>query len=241
MAENRLRDYFAGNRWDPLRVGAIDLQPVVQGRLQDAVDDRGAGGKSGQDRQEETDGRVQPPEFLIVSEGEVEMGRLQVRPAMAPAVEDPVVGLVDLVVMVRPQFRFPERVHPGMGAGWEEAGVVVGQNLVDPADIGLKERQDGGQRIHRQAGLEFDDVQGQFVGPADPRFQILGRIVAGDGMEDLVADRLNVEGPAIYDHVFQFNADAGKEVQWCLVAHDLFASGSARRSILVRNDCMMIR
>ena len=56
---------------------------------------------------------MQLPEFLVAVERKVDVGGLQVRPAVSLAVEDAVVSLVDVEAVVGPELHFGG-VHEGM-------------------------------------------------------------------------------------------------------------------------------
>ena len=81
---------------------------------------------------------MQPGELLVVREREVEVHRLQVRPPVPTAVEDPVQRRVDDAVLVRPQDGLPGGVHPRMHAGRKEAGAERREDLVDAPHVGLE-------------------------------------------------------------------------------------------------------
>src|SRR5690606_27617222 len=96
-----------------------------------------------------------------------DVAALEVEPAVAAAVEDAVVGLVDLAVAVGPDGAFGGRVHERVHAARGEARAV---RLEAPVDLG-----DGVDEVRLQArevgdgaaGLELDDVRGELVGGAD--------------------------------------------------------------------------
>ena len=97
---------------------AVDLDAgILEARVL-AVEVGAARGYGGDERQEQADGRVELAEFVVAVEGEVQVGALQVRPAVALAVEDAVVRLVDVVAVVGPELHL-RGIHEGVRGAWQ--------------------------------------------------------------------------------------------------------------------------
>ncbi len=147
-------------------------------------------------------------EFVVAAEGEVEVGGLEIGPAVASAVEEAVEGFVDGFVAVGPQAGFAVGVHPGMHGGGQQAGFVVAEHLVEGADFGLKEVGEAVEGGGGAVGLHFEDVEDDLVGPADGAGADFVLAGGADGVDEAVGDGQDVEGVGIDDHVFEFDAVA---------------------------------
>ena len=55
---------------------------------------------------------MQARELRVVGKGQVDVHALDIRPAMAAAIEDPVVAPIDIGIFLLPQHRLRGRIHP---------------------------------------------------------------------------------------------------------------------------------
>jgi len=132
-----------------------------------------------------------------------------------------------------------------MGTAGHQPRLELAQDLVYPADIGLEEGKDGGRGRGRFAGLEFDDVEGQFIGPGNSRLFVIGQEIAGYRPQHLIAQGPNVQVGPIHDHVFQLKPHHLKEMKRRVfpkrLAHGLSQTGFLRCSIRRRKEAMIRR
>jgi hypothetical protein len=105
-------------------------------------------------------------ELRVVGEGQVDVHALQVRPAVAAAVEDAIEGPVDHIVLVRPQTHFGGRIHPRMHRRRHQARIQrreqAGRCARRPGTM-RRAASSGGRAVR----LELDDVQRELVRPCD--------------------------------------------------------------------------
>jgi len=118
---------------------------MIEGILAAAIDNRGAGRQGRQNRQQHANSGMEAAELFIVSKGQIQMTALQVRPAVAAAVEYFVIGLVDGAVMVGPEPGLPEGVHPGMGAAGHKSGLEILEDGIDLSYVLLKKGDEIGK------------------------------------------------------------------------------------------------
>jgi len=109
-----------------------------------------------------------------------------------------------------------------MHGGWHQPAIQGCQAAVDRCDALLKGVGQSLQAGGGAVGFQFDDMQYQFVGPTQrARFNLVGQVSRLGGQE-LIGDGQDREGPAVDDHIFEFDADAFEEVQWSRSIHSLF-------------------
>jgi hypothetical protein len=215
------------------------LHAGVEGLAGAAVGDWRACGERRQDGQDEPHRGVQPGEFGVVGEGQVEVHALQVGLAVLPAAEDAVVRPVDRRPGVRPQLRVGRGVHPGMHGGGHEARAEGSQRPVDAPDFGLKACD---QRLERGVGagvLDFDEVQHDLVGPGEVPVRDRRQRVPRRRAQQAVGDRHDREGLPVDDHVLQLDAVAPEGVQRGRRIHR--AAPSLRASMRRKNEPMISR
>lgn len=92
---------------------------------------------------DEPDGRMEPAEFLVSLEREVQMHALQVRPSVTPTAEDSVVGGVDPGVGVGPDPSLGLGIHEGSSSHSFPSRVRAGVAGLHPAlqgpdDLGIQ-------------------------------------------------------------------------------------------------------
>ena len=218
-AEHRLGNHAAGDRGDAPGVGPVHVQPGVHQAAEAAVHHRRAGGQCRHDGQHQADGGVQAPELVVAGEGEVQVYRLEVGPAVSPAVEDAVIGLVDGAVLVGPEAHLGGRVHPGVHSGGHEPPAPRRKQRVDPPHVLLERGRQRVERRRRPVGLHLHHVQHQLVGPGDRAQLDLGRVASGHGVKQLVGDGQDGQAPGGDDHVFQLDAEAFEQVQGARISH----------------------
>ena len=213
LATHRLGDDVAEHRRHARGVRQVALHAVIEHRLARAVGDRRAGGQRRQDRQHAARGGDQARQLGVAGERQVDVHALHVGPGVAAAIEDAVVGGVDLGVFVRPEPGLAARVHPGMHAGRHEACAERREACVHRAHRVLKALGERFEPRFRALAFQFQKVQHQLVRPAEAaevqRIDHRARGVA----QQCVGDRPHRERVAVDDHVLELDAGAGKGVQ----------------------------
>ena len=182
---------------------------------------------------------MQPGELIVAGKREVEVGALQVGPAMAAAVEDGVVEVVDLMGIVRPQHHLPPRIHPRVGPARQQHRAMTGEQAVDELDIAMKI---GGRALQvggRAVGLQLEHMGRQFVRPGDRPIVDIRHLAAAEVAEQPVDQRPDVEAVAVDHHVLDLEAEGGKERQDRRRAH--IAASPPVRSTIRRMKASMIR
>ena len=81
---------------------------------------------------------MEPTEFVVALERQVDVHALQIGPTMPLAIEDGIESLVNFAALVGPQHGFREGVHEGMGSGGEQARAVGGQQFLGLGHAGGK-------------------------------------------------------------------------------------------------------
>ena len=87
---------------------------------------------------QQTNRRVQPRELHVVRERQIDVRALDVGPAVPPAIENAIVGLIDLAVLLGPEHRLDGRLHPWMHAGGHQACRHGLERAVGVADLVLE-------------------------------------------------------------------------------------------------------
>ena len=201
-------DGAAGDGGDAVAVMAVGFQAHVEAGGAAAFEVGGAGGEGGQEGENQPDGGVEAVEFGVAAEGEVEVGGLEIGPAVAAAVEESVEGFVDGFVAVGPEAGFAVGIHPGVHGGGEQAGFVVAEHVVESADVGLEESGEAVESGDGAVGFHFEDVENELVGPADGAVTDFVFAGGADGVDEAIGDGQDVESVGIDDHVFEFDAVA---------------------------------
>ncbi len=157
---------------------------------------------------------------------------------MAGAIEQAIECGVHLVELMRPNTKFLLRVHPGVGAGWQEARVPRLEPLIDVRDFALELICEPDERVDRAVGLELDQMERQLVGPAHVAALDIAHDGTGLGFEQPVGNGTNDERLGIDDHVLELDPDRLEQAE--TGGHSL-AGATPRSSSLVRKYCMMDR
>src|SRR5207237_4861452 len=95
----------------------------------------------GQQWQDQANRGVKSRELLVIAERKVDMHALDVGPTVTTAIEDPIVGPVDIRLILGPQHGFVARTHPWVHSrGQKTSGdwlenIIRGGYLVVEADL----------------------------------------------------------------------------------------------------------
>jgi hypothetical protein len=211
VGEDGLRDDGARDRRHAPGIRAVDVEARVHEARDPAVDAGRRRGERRQDREQRAGRGVQSAELVVAREGEVEMRALQVRPAVAAAVEDAVEGVVDLVRAVWPELEVARGVHPGMHRGRQHAGAHRRELLVHAPQLAVESVGDAPEARHGPVRLDLDHVACELVRPGERAALDLVLDRAGLGLDQAVGDRLHVEARRVDDHVLELDAEALEE------------------------------
>jgi len=137
---------------------------------------------------------------------------------MPAAVEDAVVGAIDLGVLVGPQAPLGARIQPRVhGAGHEPAA----EGSKETVEIRNRRLEGSRQRFEvgiRTQILEFDKMQHELVGPGEPPrdFACAASVRIA---QQLIGDRQQRQAVAVDDHVFQFYSIRSEGVERGTTTH----------------------
>ena len=134
VREDRFGNDLPGDARDFLLVVAVGFDASVQIAAVFAVQERARCRNGRNQREQGADGSVQLAEFLVAVERKVDVGGLQVRPAVPLAVENAVVCLVDVETVVGPELHL-RRVHEGVRCRGQEHRVDGFQRFVRLQDF----------------------------------------------------------------------------------------------------------
>ncbi len=137
------------------------------------------------------------------------MNALQIGPPVAPAIEDPIVVLIDRTIVVRPEPGLCHGIHPGVHRRRHQPASQRRQEAIDSAHVPLKSFR---QRLESRRGLrhlQLDQVQHQLVGPRNSVQIDLGHIrrQPGAAAEQLIGDRQDVQAVGADDRILQLDAE----------------------------------
>ena len=222
---------------------AVNLDSCVLEARVFAVEVGTARRDGGDERQKKADGRMELAEFIVAVKREVQVRTLQVCPAVALAVEDAVVRLVDVVAVVRPQLHFGG-VHEGVRGAGQQHGADFFEFLVRAADFveePLAESVEGGLGVR---ALEFEHVAHEFVRKPDiVVFHVRKLVTVLVLAERDVGAGQHLQRFAVHDHEFHFDAEAFPNFvvthSSLLTAHSsqLAANPHADESCVARRAC----
>ena len=145
-------------------------------------------------------------EFLVAVKREVDVGRLQVRPAVALAVENAVVGLVDVEAIVGPELH-DGRVHEGVGRRGQKHRVDALERFVCFQNFVMEGLAQMLERINGFGALEFQHMAHQLVRKPDGAVLYVRKLLAlFIFSEGYIGTGENVERVPVHDHVFHLDA-----------------------------------
>lgn len=202
------RDDLSRDFGDFVLVVAVDFDSGILQSAVFAVQVRTACGDGRNEWQKKAYGGVEFREFAVAVKRKVQVRTLQIRPAVAFAVENAVVGLVDFVAIVGPELHFG-RVHERVRCARQKHGVYLFQLLVRAADFveeSLAEPVKCGLGV---GALEFEYVAYEFVRKSDVVVINVGELVAVLVFSERhVGAREHLQRVLVDNHEFHFDAEA---------------------------------
>ena len=149
---------------------------------------------------------MQLPEFLVAVEGEVDVGGLQVRPAVPLAVENAVVCLVYIEAVVGPELHYGG-VHEGVRRRGQKHRVDALERLVRLHDFVMECLAQVFEAIDGFCALEFQHVAHEFVRKSDGAvFHVRKLFAVLVFSEGHVGTREHIERVPVHDHVLHLDA-----------------------------------
>ena len=149
---------------------------------------------------------MQLPEFLVAVEGEVDVGGLQVRPAVPLAVENAVVCLVDVETVVGPELHYGG-VHEGVRCRGQKHRVDALERFVRLHDFVMEGLAQMLEAVDRFCAFEFQHVAYEFVRKPDGAVFHVGELLAVLVFsEGHVGTREHIERVSVHDHVLHLDA-----------------------------------
>ena len=163
---HRLGNYLTGDSRNASGVVPIGFQAVIQNSGIAAFDYRGAGRDRGQQWQDQANRGVKSRELLVIAEGQVDMYALDVGPAVTTAIEDPIIGSVDIRLILGPQHRFVARTHPRVHSRRQKASGDWLENIIRGAYLALEVCLQRFEVRCRSDILYLDYVGDKLIGPS---------------------------------------------------------------------------
>ena len=154
---------------------------------------------------------MQLSELFVVGERQVDVHALQVGPTVTATIKDSVEAFIDRAVVMRPQLHLFERVHPRMHRSRHESGSQLPSQFVDAPNLGLHLVGNRSQCWSWIGGLQLQNMQYQFVRPADVFELDIRDLLPGLELHHLIRDRANVERLGIDKHVLKFDPEGGEQ------------------------------
>src|SRR5437868_14753636 len=207
---HRLGNYLAGDSRDASGGVPIGFQAVIQNSGIAAFDYRGAGRDRGQQWQDQANRGVKSRELLVIAEGKVDMYALDVGPAVTTAIEDPIIGPVDIRLILGPQHRFVARTHPRVHSRRQKASGDWLENIIRGAYLALEVCLQRFEVRCRSDILYLDYVSDKLVGPSKPAALDVRGLAPRKSTQQLLGKRAHGEGFPVDNGVLQLDPVPGK-------------------------------